>query len=65
MNTVAWGTPGPAEIGIIVVVLMLLFGVNKVPKMARAFGESLSAFKRGKLEGEKELRKLKKEVTEV
>lgn len=46
------GSFGLAEIGIIVLVLLLLFGAKRVPQVARALGSSISEFKKGRKEGE-------------
>lgn len=56
--SLAIGFPSPVEIMWIVGAAVLLFGVHKVPKMARAMGSSLSMFKLGKAEGEKELKQI-------
>jgi len=45
------GGMGIGEIGIIVLVLVLLFGARKLPELARALGSSLAEFKRGRQEG--------------
>ena len=45
-------TPGPMELGIIVVIGVLLFG-TRIPKIARSIGSSIIEFKRG-LSGIKE-----------
>lgn len=39
------GSIGAAEIAIIVVVLVLLFGAKKLPDMARGLGRSMRVFK--------------------
>lgn len=44
---------GPAEIAIIAVVLLLLFGATRLPKIGSSLGHSLRAFK-GALTGEEE-----------
>jgi sec-independent protein translocase protein TatA len=45
------GNFGLGEIGIIVVILLLLFGAKRIPQMARALGSSIGEFKRGRKEG--------------
>jgi len=42
----------PVEIGLILVVLLLLFGAKKLPELARGMGKSLGEFHKGKAEGE-------------
>ena len=37
--------PGPAEIGLIVLAVMLLFGYKKLPDASRSLGRSLRIFK--------------------
>jgi len=39
--------PGPTELLIILVVCMLLFGANQVPKLARSLGQASREFRRG------------------
>ena len=51
MLNLAIGMPGPFEMVIILVVIMLLFGAKKLPGLSRSLGKSLSEFKRGKEEG--------------
>jgi len=45
---------GP-EFLIILLVLVLLFGANKIPKLARSTGEAMGEFKKGREEIEEEL----------
>ena len=40
-------TVGPWELLIIVVVLVAVFGANRLPKMARGLGEGIREFKKG------------------
>ena len=47
----AWGTPGPGELIIVLVIVMLLFGAKRLPELSRSLGKSLSEFKRGREEG--------------
>ncbi len=49
--------PGPLEIGLILVIILIVFGVGKLPQVGEAFGKGIRAFKRGtsgESEGEKE-----------
>lgn len=47
----AGGAPGPMELLIILLVILLLFGAKRLPDLARSLGKSLSEFKKGKEEG--------------
>ena len=44
-------TPGPLELIIILVVVLLLFGSTKLPKLARSIGEASKEFKKGVNDG--------------
>ena len=47
------GNFGLGEIGIVVVILLLLFGAKRIPQVARALGSSIGEFKKGRREGER------------
>lgn len=49
------GLPGGPELLIVLLVLVLLFGANKIPKLARSTGQAMGEFKRGREEIEEEL----------
>ena len=57
------GPLGPAEITMILVLIMFLFGAKKLPELARGMGRSLGEFKRGKEEFEDEITRAQEEVT--
>jgi sec-independent protein translocase protein TatA len=44
----------PAEIGIVVLVIVLLFGGSQLPKLARSIGQAQKEFKKGLDEGSKD-----------
>jgi sec-independent protein translocase protein TatA len=44
---------GPTQLLIVLVIVLLLFGSNKLPDLARSLGRSLGEFKKGRDEGEK------------
>jgi sec-independent protein translocase protein TatA len=50
-----FGMPGGIEMLAILFVAVLLFGANKIPKLARSTGEALGEFKKGRAELEEEL----------
>ncbi len=48
---------GPWQVLVIVLLVVFLFGGKKIPEISRALGRSLSEFKKGREEGERELAK--------
>ena len=44
---------GPLEIGLIVLIILIVFGVGKLPQVGGAIGKGLRAFKKGQ-SGEEE-----------
>ncbi|MDR9380748.1 MAG: twin-arginine translocase TatA/TatE family subunit [Natronomonas sp.] len=59
-----FGLPGGPELLIILFIAVLLFGANKLPKLARASGEAMGEFKRGRQELEDEIKRGAAESTE-
>jgi len=57
--------PGGPEMIVILLIVVLLFGANKLPKLARSSGQALGEFKRGREEIETELREGATEVREA
>ncbi len=49
--------PGIAEIIIVLVIVILLFGPGRISKIARELGSSITAFKEGLADGEKSAEK--------
>ncbi|MFB6125912.1 MAG: twin-arginine translocase TatA/TatE family subunit [Halolamina sp.] len=47
--------PGGPEMLIILLVLVLLFGANKIPKLARSTGQAMGEFQKGREEINQEL----------
>jgi sec-independent protein translocase protein TatA len=54
MTVLIGGIPAGPELLVVLLVLVLLFGSNKIPKLARATGESIGEFKRGREESEQD-----------
>jgi sec-independent protein translocase protein TatA len=67
-NILAFWTPGPVELIIILVVAVLLFG-RRLPEIARGLGKSITEFKKGVKETQDEVDNVvddvKKEVDEA
>ena len=51
--------PGGPELVIILLVLVLLFGANKIPKLARSTGQAMGEFQKGRQELNEELEDMK------
>ena len=57
---------GSTEIIILVVVIgVLIFGVKKIPQLAKNFGKAKGEFEKGKIEADKELKDFKDEIDNV
>lgn len=57
--------PGPLEIALIVVAIIVLFGATKIPELARSLGKATGEFKKGKQEIERELTDAEKSIKET
>lgn len=53
------GLPGGPEMIVILLIVVLLFGANKLPKLARSSGQAMGEFKKGREEIEKELQDIR------
>ncbi|MBO0727067.1 MAG: twin-arginine translocase TatA/TatE family subunit [Blastocatellia bacterium] len=53
-NLLLLGLPGGMEWIIILLVVLLLFGANRLPQLAKGMGESIRNFKQGMAETEAE-----------
>jgi sec-independent protein translocase protein TatA len=56
---------GPAEIVIVLLVIVLLFGGAKLPKLARSLGSAKGEFEKGLKEGEKASKEADAKPTET
>ena len=59
------GIPAGPELLIILLVLVLLLGANKIPKLARSTGQAMGEFKKGREQVEEELQEMQTEGEEV
>ena len=50
------GVPGGIELLVILAIVILLFGANKLPGLARSSGEAIGEFKKGREQIEREIR---------
>jgi sec-independent protein translocase protein TatA len=57
--------PGPMELCIIGLIIMLLFGAKRLPQIARALGSSATEFKKGVRGIEDEVEDIKKTATDA
>lgn len=55
---------GTTELMLIFGVIVLLFGANKLPELARSMGSSMGEFKKAQTESERNLREFERSVTE-
>jgi sec-independent protein translocase protein TatA len=49
-----WGAPGGWELIVILVIVLILFGANRLPQLAKGMGESIRNFKQGMADTEVE-----------
>ena len=54
MIPVLLGMPGPVELGIILVIVLLIFGASRLPKIFKSMGSGIHEFKKGLKEGDTE-----------
>ena len=57
------GIPGGPEVLIILVIIVLLFGANKIPQLAGALGQARGEFDKGRQEIEEELDEMQESAT--
>ncbi|MEE2808312.1 MAG: twin-arginine translocase TatA/TatE family subunit [Verrucomicrobiota bacterium] len=54
---------GGQEIIILAIIIIVLFGAKKIPKLARSIGQASGELKKGRLESEKELKAATEEAS--
>ena len=55
--------PGGIELAVIVLIAVLLFGANKIPKLARSTGQAMGEFQKGREEIDQELKEMRDGAT--
>lgn len=58
------GMPGGIEIFVVLIIVVLLFGANKLPKLARSSGQAMGEFRRGREQVESELQEMQSSAAE-
>ncbi|AHG03633.1 twin-arginine translocation protein, TatA/E family subunit [Halobacterium sp. DL1] len=53
------GLPGGMEWAVLLLIAVLLFGANKIPKLARSSGQAIGEFQKGREEIETELQEMR------
>ncbi|WP_232701558.1 twin-arginine translocase TatA/TatE family subunit [Halobacterium wangiae] len=53
------GLPGGMEWAVLLLIAVLLFGANKIPKLARSSGQAIGEFQKGREEIETELEEMR------
>lgn len=61
LQPLQFGLPGGMELLLILLIVVLLFGASKIPKLARSTGQAMGEFKRGRQELEDELQEMEVE----
>jgi sec-independent protein translocase protein TatA len=61
-NLLLFWAPGMGEMVIILVIVLVLFGANRLPQLAKGMGESIRNFKSGMSEAEAEEEKSRAEA---
>jgi len=56
------GIPGGPEMLVVLLLAVLLFGANKIPKLARSSGQAIGEFQKGREQVEQELEEMKEGV---
>ncbi|MXR52571.1 twin-arginine translocase TatA/TatE family subunit [Halovenus sp. WSH3] len=54
--------PGGMEMFVILLIAVLLFGANKIPKLARSTGQAMGEFQKGRQQVEQELEQMEEQM---
>ena len=58
----AFGTPGPSEWMLILIIVLVLFGAKRLPELARSLGQSMNEFRKAREEFDRELQQAANDV---
>ena len=58
-----FGAGGFEWIVIIVIIVLLFFGIKKIPQLARSFGKASSEYEKARIEAKRELQQIKNQDT--
>ena len=64
MNNVLLFSPGPTEIIVLVLIILLLFGGRKIPELMRGLGRGMKEFKNAQKEDEEDEKSAEKSSNE-
>ena len=65
MYTLAFGTPGPTDWVIILVIVLVLFGAKRIPELFRGLGQGMNEFRKAREEFDRELRQAGNDMKSV
>ena len=65
LSPLQFGVPGGMELAVILLIAILLFGANRIPKLARSTGQALGEFQRGRTQVEQELQEMQSDVEDA
>jgi len=63
LTNIASFIQGPEIIILVIVIGVLIFGVKKIPELAKTFGKAKGEFEKGKIEADKELKDFKENIS--
>jgi len=60
-----FGSFGPGEIILVLLVILILFGAKKIPELAKGIGKGMTEFKKGLKDVEDEIKSADKDTGKV
>ena len=62
LDSISMFIAGQEIIIIIIIAAIMIFGVKKIPELAKTFGKAKGEYEKGKIEADKELAEFKKDT---